>query len=82
MMSLLVIMTIANVVSGSHGVAVYFNGGCTICVEYVETLEHALRSAGINTVKCDYYADPTVLTSLFSLREKLGVPPELYGFVT
>jgi len=70
------------VASGSHSVAIYFNGGCLICVQYVETLEHALSSAHVDAVKYDYYASSTVGTSLFSLREKLGVPPELYGSVT
>jgi hypothetical protein len=68
---------------GSHNIVVYFNGGCPICVRYIETLEHDLNSAGFaNVVKYDYYADSKALRTLSNLRENLGVPEEFYSSVT
>lgn len=82
----LLLLTTANLsvlASGNHSVIIYFNGGCPICSKYVETLEHALNSAGIgNVVKYDYSADDNALNDRSDLREKFDVPAEFFGPVT
>jgi len=50
---------------------------------YVQTLDFALRSAGVTTVSTyDYYVNSTALADLSSLREKLEVPSEFFSSVT
>jgi len=69
--------------SNRHGAVIYFNGGCYSCLQYVERLEYALRSAGVTSiVRYDYYANRTALGVLLSLREELSVPQEFIGSVT
>jgi cytochrome c biogenesis protein CcdA len=52
-------------------------------VQYVEALEHVVRSAGITDVaKYDYYGNDTALSILSGIREKFAVPPQFYGSVT
>ena len=67
----------------THNATIYFNGGCPFCLQYVETLEHAFRSASITDIRrYDYQANSTVFNTLSSLRQKLGVPEEFFGAVT
>jgi len=80
---LLAITRLEVVASASHSVVIYFNGGCSTCVGYVETLEYDLRSVGIsNIAKRDYSTNATALGALSSMRQDLGVPQEFFGSVT
>lgn len=76
-------VTVVATASDSHSVVIYFNGGCSSCVQYAEELEHALQSTGVtNIVRCDYHANVTELGILSSIRQKLDVPREFIGSVT
>jgi cytochrome c biogenesis protein CcdA len=74
---------IAVATSSSHNVKIYYNGQCPMCVHYTNELESAFHSAGITqVVSYDYSTNSTSFNELKDLREKLGVPPELFGGVT
>lgn len=80
---LLAVTIVLSTASSNRSVTIYFNGGCSSCIQYAERLEHALRSVGIMDIaKRDYYTNRTELSVLASLRERLGVPQELAGSVT
>lgn len=80
---LLAVTIVLSTASSNRNVTIYFNGGCSSCIQYTERLEHTLRSVGItDIVKRDYYTNRTELSVLTSLRERLGVPQELAGSVT
>jgi cytochrome c biogenesis protein CcdA len=69
--------------SSGQSVIIYFNGGCSSCVGYVEKLEYGLQSIGVtNIVRCDYYTNRTALLVLSNLRERFQVPHEFVGSVT
>jgi cytochrome c biogenesis protein CcdA len=54
-----------------------------MCVHYTNELESACHSAGITqVVSYDYSTNSTSFNELKDLREKLSVPPELFGGVT
>jgi len=74
---------IAAATSSSHNVKIYYNGQCPMCVHYTNELRSAFNSAGITGVASyDYSTNSTSFSELKDLREKLGVPPELFGPVT
>jgi cytochrome c biogenesis protein CcdA len=69
--------------SQTHRVRIYFNGACRACVSYTNALESVLSSEGIgNVTSYDYSSNVTSLRELKDLREKFGVPEELFGPVT
>ena len=83
LVTLLALMTLTTAASGNHTATIYFNGGCSICVEYVGKLESALRSIGITDItRHDYYVDGSVLGALAKIRERFKVPYEFVGAVT
>jgi hypothetical protein len=69
--------------SADHCVVVYFDGGNPGSTRYVETLESALKSAGVaNVVKHDYSANDNALRDLSNLRDFFDVPAEFFGSAT
>ena len=68
--------------SSSHGVTIYFNGGCYSCVRYVDELEQALRYIGITDISKYDYSNATAFDVLSRTRERLGVPREFIGSAT
>jgi cytochrome c biogenesis protein CcdA len=80
---LLAMTQIAFATQNSHRVKIYYNGQCPICVHYMNSLKSDFNSDGITTVASyDYSTNSTSFRELNDLREKLGVPPELFGPVT
>jgi len=68
--------------SSSHSVTIYFNGGCYVCVRYVDEVEQALRSIGITDISKYDYGNATAFSVLSRTRERLGVPREFIGSAT
>jgi hypothetical protein len=64
-------------------VAVYFDASNPTSTKYVNTLESALKSAGVTkVVKYDYSTNDNALRDLRNLREMFDVPAEFFGWVT
>jgi len=83
LVTLLVLMTLTTAASRNHAATIYFNGGCQICVEYVDKLESALRSIDVTDItRHDYYVDGSVLEVIAKIRERFNVPYEFVGAVT
>lgn len=79
---LFITATVTATSSGSRSIVIYFNGDCQTCMRYVETLERALRSAGVKSLETYDYTNAKILRALSDLREKLKVPREFFGSVT